>query len=802
MSQQLSTFIDPADVQDFRMFLYELMEGDRRYWLTNDLLLEFERFCEERKVSAGGRENSSIRRLLEHTPELIVHDGEVVLVHRYKIAHYRAYQISLHSDRVDLLSVSEVLDFKDRFVRPELGNEVGKLKIDFMPFYDYGPRIRDVRRIGDGIDFLNKHMSSSLFQHPDKWNRDLFEFLQLHSFDHQQLLIDPRLIPSPEVLSDRLESVIGDLAVQPAETSWETVMPQLTRHGFEPGWGDTVGRILHTMQLLLDLMRSPDSSNLEQFISRIPMTFRVAILSPHGWFGQENVLGRPDTGGQIVYILDQVRALERILTERIRSFGLSVTPKILIVTRLIPENDGTTSNMRLEKVHFTENAHILRVPFTDEAGNVVPHWLSRFEVWPYLERFANACYHELQGEMNGKPDLIIGNYSDGNLVATLLARRFDVTQCSIAHALEKTKYLFSDLYWYEAEREKHFSLQFLADLISMNMADFIITSTHQEIYGSRHSPGQYESYQSFTLPGLLQVQTGVNLFHPKFNVIPPGVDEGLYFPFSDRERRLANETERLENRLFHETSPGIVGHLDEPERPAIFSMARLDRIKNITGLVEAYATSDELRLRANLIVVAGKTSAERSSDAEEREGIHRMHELFQEHGLVGQVRWLEAFPKEAGAEAYRIIAERGGVFVQPAKFEGFGLTVLEAMACGLPTFATEFGGPSEIIVDGKSGFLINPTVPELISGPLLEFYRGVDEDPDRWQAVSRAGIERVREAFTWDLYGNRLINMTKLYGFWRYSVASEAKEELAQYCHLLFHLLYKPRAEAMLRGES
>jgi hypothetical protein len=40
------------------------------------------------------------------------------------------------------------------------------------------------------------------------------------------------------------------------------------------------------------------------------MIFSIAILSPHGWFGQANVLGRPDTGGQVVYILDQVRALE------------------------------------------------------------------------------------------------------------------------------------------------------------------------------------------------------------------------------------------------------------------------------------------------------------------------------------------------------------------------------------------------------------------------------------------------------------------------------------------------------------
>lgn len=46
--------------------------------------------------------------------------------------------------------------------------------------------------------------------------------------------------------------------------------------------------------------------------------------------------------------------------------------------------------------------------------------------------------------------------------------------------------------------------------------------------------------------------------------------------------------------------------------------------------------------------------------------------------------------------------------LQPALYEAFGLTVIEAMTCGLPTFATCNGGPSEIIKNGKSGFHIDP----------------------------------------------------------------------------------------------
>jgi len=69
--------------------------------------------------------------------------------------------------------------------------------------------------------------------------------------------------------------------------------------GFEQGWGNTAGRVLQTLRLLLDLLQAPDPDTLEKFLARIPMVFTVVIVSPHGYFGQAGVLGLPDTGGQV-----------------------------------------------------------------------------------------------------------------------------------------------------------------------------------------------------------------------------------------------------------------------------------------------------------------------------------------------------------------------------------------------------------------------------------------------------------------------------------------------------------------------
>ncbi|HAE87346.1 TPA: sucrose synthase, partial [Candidatus Marinimicrobia bacterium] len=210
--------------------------------------------------------------------------------------------------------------------------------------------------------------------------------------------------------------------------------------------------------------------------------------------------------------------------------------------------------------------------------------ISRFHVWPYLEQFAEDAAFAVQSEFEGKPDLIIGNYSDGNLVASLMSDALNVTQCTIAHALEKTKYLFSDLYWKNVEDHYHFSLQFTADMIAMNKSDFIIASTHQEIIGTETEMGQYESYQNFTLPGLYQVINGINLFAPKFNVIPPGVDERIYFPYSDVDNRIQEHTHTWEKRLFTDPAEDVYGRLDNPDKRPIFTMARFDKVKNITGL--------------------------------------------------------------------------------------------------------------------------------------------------------------------------------------------------------------------------
>nr|XP_018678891.1 PREDICTED: sucrose synthase 4-like [Musa acuminata subsp. malaccensis] len=472
--------------------------------------------------------------VLKSAQEAVVMPPFVAIAVRPRPGIWEYVRVNVHELSVEQLSVSEYLQFKEE-LEDERSNDRYVLELDFEPFNASFPRPIQSSSIGNGVQFLNRHLSSIMLHNKDCLE-PLLNFLRAHKYKDHVMMLNDR-IQSMSRLQSVLTKADEYLSMLPPETPFSEFAYVFQEMGLERGWGDTARRVLEMIHLLLDILQAPDPSTLEVFLGRIPMVFNVVILSPHGYFSQANVLGLPDTGGQVVYILDQVRALENEMLLRIKKQGLDIYPKILIVTRLIPDAKGTTCNQRLERISGTQHTWILRVPFKTEKG-ILKKWISRFDVWPYLEKFAEDAASEIAAELHGAPDLIIGNYSDGNLVASLLSYKLGITQCNIAHALEKTKYPDSDIYWKKYEDKYHFSCQFTADLIAMNNADFIITSTYQEIAGSKNAVGQYESHTAFTLPGLYRVVHGIDVFDPKFNIVSPGADMGIYFPYSEKERRL------------------------------------------------------------------------------------------------------------------------------------------------------------------------------------------------------------------------------------------------------------------------
>jgi len=165
------------------------------------------------------------------------------------------------------------------------------------------------------------------------------------------------------------------------------------------------------------------------------------------------------------------------------------------------------------------------------------------------------------------------------------------------------------------------------------------------------------------------------------------------------------------------------------------------------------------------------------------------------YGLDDHVRWIEGqVNKERNGELYRIVADSRGAFVQPATFEAFGLTVIEAMSTGLPTFATSFGGPLEIIEDGISGFHINPHRSEESAAKMASFFAKCREDDGHWNKVSQGALARVAARYTWGGYADRLMTLARIYGFWRH-VSDLERRETKRYLEMFYALQYRPLAD-------
>ncbi len=305
----------------------------------------------------------------------------------------------LHDLTLETINIQELLSLRDRLVDSNHSQDEDVLKIDFQPFYDSSVSVGDSKKIGNGVDYLNRYLSSKLFdRNCGTWQDALFNFLKLHKYNGQQLLINER-IKSKSQLCEKVKRVIDLLEKYPDRTSYENFRFELRSFGFEPGWGNTALRARETLELLDQLIDSADHEILEQFMSRIPMVFKVFVTSPHGCFGQEGVLGKPDTGEQLVDVLDRVKELEKQIKQNAKLGGLDVLgaiePKIIVLTRLIPNSEDTNCNQRLEKIHGSQNCWILRVPSRESQPEITQNWISRFEIYPYLETFATDSEREL-----------------------------------------------------------------------------------------------------------------------------------------------------------------------------------------------------------------------------------------------------------------------------------------------------------------------------------------------------------------------------------------------------------------------
>ena len=79
---------------------------------------------------------------------------------------------------------------------------------------------------------------------------------------------------------------------------------------------------------------------------------------------------------------------------------------------------------------------------------------------------------------------------------------------------------------------------------------------------------------------------------------------------------------------------------------------------------------------------------------------------------------------------------------------------------------------------------------------MCRFFKRCSEESGYWENISRNAISRVEERYTWKLYAQRLMTLSRIYGFWKFITHSESQEN-RRYLEMFYNLMYKRLAESL-----
>lgn len=449
----------------------------------------------------------------------------------------------------------------------------------------------------------------------------------------------------------------------------------------------------------------------------------ILMFSLHGLIRSTNIeMGRDaDTGGQIKYVLE----LANCLGQR------NEVARVDVFTRWI-RDPKISSDYSMEVEQVCDKVQIVRI--SCGGGKYIRKEL----LWPHLDEYIDKTLKFIKKEKL-EPDIFHGHYADGGYVAMMLASMFGRPFLFTGHSLgrnKQQKLLDSGMTQEEINKKFRMHQRLEVEEKILTRTDLVITSSQQEI---THQYGLYE-----------------NSSYPSYLINPPGLELDRFFPYYD-EKIGGSKDES-----YHQAKFSILNELNRfflsPDKPLILALSRPEKRKNVGALIQAYGENKELQVMANLAIFLGIRRDISRMEENEQEVLTDTLLLMDKYDLYGKM----AIPKKHDftfevPELYRITAESKGVFVNPALVEPFGLTLLEAGACGAPIVATNEGGPIDIIGNCKNGILIDSSNPVQISDAI----KSIIVDADMWKEYSNNGINNVRKIYTWKAHIDRYLDKIK-----------------------------------------
>ncbi len=185
--------------------------------------------------------------------------------------------------------------------------------------------------------------------------------------------------------------------------------------------------------------------------------------------------------------------------------------------------------------------------------------------------------------------------------------------------------------------------------------------------------------------------------------------------------------------------------LDPTER-ILLQLGRMVPRKGVDTAIRAVARLEaEHGIRARLLIVGGP---DRVPDLAAAPELGRLAAIAREEGVEDRV----TFVGRRDREELGLYYNAADIFVSTPWYEPFGITPLEAMACGTPVIGSAVGGIKFSVRDGETGYLVPPNDPSAVAERVAHLY----SHPKLLSVLGRQAVRRVRDLFTWERVANGL----------------------------------------------
>lgn len=319
-------------------------------------------------------------------------------------------------------------------------------------------------------------------------------------------------------------------------------------------------------------------------------------------------------------------------------------------------------------------------------------FIRKEELLPHMPEFTNFIiqFSQRQGQSY---DLIHANFWMSGLVAADIKRTLGIPFVVTFHALGRVRRL------HQGEADGFPEIRFVIEDRIVSEADRIIAECPQD---------QHD------LQCLYQADPN------KVSVVPCGFDPEEVWPLDKTlSRRALNlpENERL-----------------------VLQLGRMVPRKGVDTVVQGFARLLKThKIPARLVIVGGESD---EPDPELTPEIGRLQGIAAAEGIADRV----TFTGRRGRNAIKHFYSAADVFVSTPWYEPFGITPVEAMACGTPVIGSKVGGIQFTVRDGETGYLIPPNDPDSLGERLAHLYK----NPSLLKRFSQQAIQRANSLFTWE----------------------------------------------------